>query len=113
MLSTSAVPWKSKRHLRLLLTTVRFYLPRRSPRRGLRCPAPSTTLPQASILRREVARSAMPSNRRERELKKASLSRLTRPVHPMPAFVLKALKARKLLDAYRSRPAYQQNDYVG
>ncbi len=31
----------------------------------------------------------------------------------MPAFVLQALKERKLLDAYRDRPAYQRNDYVG
>jgi hypothetical protein len=31
----------------------------------------------------------------------------------MPAFVLEALKERKLLGAYRSRPAYQQNDYLG
>jgi hypothetical protein len=31
----------------------------------------------------------------------------------MPAFVLQALQERNLLDAYRSRPAYQRNDYVG
>ena len=31
----------------------------------------------------------------------------------MPAFVLEALKERELLAAFRSRPAYQQNDYVG
>lgn len=40
-------------------------------------------------------------------------SRLSRPRHPMPEFVLEALRDRGLLEAYRSRPAYQQNDYVG
>jgi uncharacterized protein YdeI (YjbR/CyaY-like superfamily) len=36
-----------------------------------------------------------------------------RPRYPMPAFVRKALVQAKLLDAYRARPPYQQNDYVG
>ncbi len=40
-------------------------------------------------------------------------SRLKRPLHPMPAFVRKALEARKLLAAYKARPPYQRNDYVG
>lgn len=31
----------------------------------------------------------------------------------MPDFVEAALVERGLLDAYRSRPPYQQNDYVG
>jgi Bacteriocin-protection, YdeI or OmpD-Associated len=46
-------------------------------------------------------------------MKTSNRPRLTRPLHPMPAFVLEALKERKLLDAYRSRLAYQRNDYVG
>jgi hypothetical protein len=40
-------------------------------------------------------------------------SRLTRPLHPMPAFISNALNERGLVEAYRSRPAYQQNDYIG
>jgi uncharacterized protein YdeI (YjbR/CyaY-like superfamily) len=40
-------------------------------------------------------------------------SSLSRPIHPVPDFVRDALEARELLDAYRSRPAYQQNDYIG
>ncbi len=40
-------------------------------------------------------------------------SGLSRPVHPMPDFVSDALTKHGLFDAYRSRPAYQQNDYVG
>lgn len=40
-------------------------------------------------------------------------SSLSRPIHPMPSFVKQALIGRGLLDAYRSRPPYQQNDYIG
>jgi len=31
----------------------------------------------------------------------------------MPSFVMDALLENKLLEAYRQRPAYQQNDYLG
>ena len=41
-----------------------------------------------------------------------SASRLKRPIQSMPADVRKALTARKLVAAYRSRPAYQRNDYL-
>jgi len=40
-------------------------------------------------------------------------SRLKRPRYSMPDFVKKALISRGLLEAYRQRPAYQQNDYIG
>jgi uncharacterized protein YdeI (YjbR/CyaY-like superfamily) len=40
-------------------------------------------------------------------------SRLKRDVHPLPQDVRDALTEAKVMDAYRSRPAYQQNDYVG
>jgi FKBP-type peptidyl-prolyl cis-trans isomerase (trigger factor) len=36
-----------------------------------------------------------------------------RPRYPMPAFMEKTLEEFGLLAAYRSRPAYQQNDYIG
>jgi uncharacterized protein YdeI (YjbR/CyaY-like superfamily) len=42
-----------------------------------------------------------------------SFSHLQRPRHPMPADVLTALEQRGLTGAYRLRPAYQQNDYIG
>jgi uncharacterized protein YdeI (YjbR/CyaY-like superfamily) len=42
-----------------------------------------------------------------------AMSRLKRPRHPMPAFVEAALLERDLMVAYKSRPAYQQNDYIG
>ena len=40
-------------------------------------------------------------------------SKLKRPRYPMPEFVFEALHARSLMDAYKARPPYQQNDYVG
>lgn len=40
-------------------------------------------------------------------------SNLSRPIHPMPEFVEKALKKQGLWKAYHERPAYQQNDYIG
>jgi uncharacterized protein YdeI (YjbR/CyaY-like superfamily) len=38
---------------------------------------------------------------------------LKRTRYLMPDDVRNALTARGLMDAYRSRPAYQQNDYIG
>jgi len=37
----------------------------------------------------------------------------TRPRYPMPDFFRDALNTRGLMDAYLSRPSYQQNDYIG
>ena len=39
--------------------------------------------------------------------------RSTRPRYPMPPFVEAALTQRALMEAYRGRPPYQQNDYIG
>ena len=36
-----------------------------------------------------------------------------RPRYPMPEFFRAALEERGLMDAYRARPPYQQNDYIG
>ena len=40
-------------------------------------------------------------------------SKLKRVRHAMPDFVRTALVERDLIAAYQSRPAYQQNDYLG
>ena len=40
-------------------------------------------------------------------------SSLRRPLHPMPGYMLEALEASGLMQAYRDRPPYQRNDYVG
>jgi uncharacterized protein YdeI (YjbR/CyaY-like superfamily) len=36
-----------------------------------------------------------------------------RPRYAMPAFIRRALAKRGLLAAYRERPPYQRNDYIG
>ena len=41
------------------------------------------------------------------------ISRMKRPIHQMPEDVLAGIEERRLMPAYRGRPAYQQNDYVG
>lgn len=46
-------------------------------------------------------------------MKEADFSNLSRPVHPMPELVREALLEHGLMDAYRARPPYQQNDYIG
>lgn len=38
---------------------------------------------------------------------------MRRQIHPIPDEVLAALEARGIMAAYRSRPPYQQNDYIG
>lgn len=43
----------------------------------------------------------------------SDFSNLERPQHPMPDFVKAALEERGLMEDYRARPAYQQNDYLG
>jgi uncharacterized protein YdeI (YjbR/CyaY-like superfamily) len=40
-------------------------------------------------------------------------SSLSRPIQPMPDFVRQALEEHDLMAAYRDRPPYQQNDYLG
>jgi uncharacterized protein YdeI (YjbR/CyaY-like superfamily) len=40
-------------------------------------------------------------------------SRMKRDIHEMPKDVHDALTKAKVMPAYKSRPAYQQNDYVG
>lgn len=41
------------------------------------------------------------------------VSRLSRPIEPMPPTVEQALVDSGLLSAYRARPPYQRNDYLG
>ena len=43
----------------------------------------------------------------------AESSGLRRPRYPMPDFINNALNERGLMAAYKERPAYQQNDYIG
>ena len=41
------------------------------------------------------------------------ISRMKRDIYEMPEDVRAALTGARLLEAYNSRPAYQQNDYIG
>ena len=49
---------------------------------------------------------------KEAPMSATDFSKLSRPIQPMPEFVLQALVNHGLLDAYRDRPPYQQNDYL-
>ncbi|HEV7718975.1 MAG TPA: YdeI/OmpD-associated family protein [Arsenicitalea sp.] len=40
-------------------------------------------------------------------------SRMKREIYPVPDDIAAALSERGVLAAYRARPAYQQNDYIG
>jgi len=41
------------------------------------------------------------------------MSRMKRPKQPMPPDVDQVLRSAGVLDAYRERPTYQRNDYLG
>ena len=49
----------------------------------------------------------------KRETMSSDFSGLKRQQHPMPEFVCHALNERGLMGAYKDRPAYPQNDYIG
>lgn len=70
-------------------------------------PTPRRSAKPNGTTGKKSARSAALAPRAKRA------SPLRRSIHPMPAFVKKALSARRLTSAYRSRPRYQQNDYIG
>lgn len=44
---------------------------------------------------------------------KSQKSRLTRPRYPMPDYIRQPLEKHQLMDQYKNRPPYQQNDYIG
>ena len=46
-------------------------------------------------------------------LSKSERESLTRDIHPMPKWVEDEIKDNNVADAYRARPAYQKNDYIG
>lgn len=50
---------------------------------------------------------------KERNMSEPDFSGLSRPIHPMPDFVRQSLQEDGLWEAYRARPPYQQNDYIG
>ncbi len=38
---------------------------------------------------------------------------MARPRYPMPSYIKQALLERDLMEEYKQRPPYQQNDYIG
>lgn len=46
-------------------------------------------------------------------MEKVSFKNLKRKRYPMPNFIKEALEAAEVMDRYKVRPAYQQNDYIG
>jgi uncharacterized protein YdeI (YjbR/CyaY-like superfamily) len=49
----------------------------------------------------------------ELETRPDATARMRRQIYPMPDDVRLGLEQRGLMAAYRDRPMYQQNDYVG
>lgn len=49
----------------------------------------------------------------EYTINQSKTDHLSRPLNPIPDYVKNALDERDLWDAFHSRPAYQQNDYIG
>jgi len=43
----------------------------------------------------------------------SKLSKLKRPIHQMPDDIEILLKQSSLMERYKLRPPYQQNDYIG
>jgi hypothetical protein len=58
-----------------------------------------------------IVKSISEKKRRPGMPKRSAQTRRKR--HPMPDYVLNALEKSNLFEEYRSRPAYQQNDYIG
>ena len=46
-------------------------------------------------------------------MNKDDMKRLSRAIHPMPGDIWDALEKKGLLNAYKERPPYQRNDYIG
>jgi len=49
---------------------------------------------------------------RKIKMNDTDFSGLSRPIQPMSQLILDALEERGLLEAYKARPPYQQNDYL-
>jgi uncharacterized protein YdeI (YjbR/CyaY-like superfamily) len=70
-------------------------------------PARKRSLPRGALTQRDVRDLFRQMD------KDIDTSRMKRDIYEMPKDVRDALTKAKVMDSYRSRPAYQQNDYVG
>jgi len=46
-------------------------------------------------------------------ISKTEKANLTRKIHPLPSFIDEILRQNNVVTEYKSRPAYQKNDYIG
>jgi hypothetical protein len=67
----------------------------------------------AAAQRAMLGSSPQTKSRLKASMLRTKVVRLQRPRHPMPASIRKALISSGLMAAYRLRPAYQRNDYLG
>jgi len=83
---------------------------------GVRYPTRRSSRPQKAALvfglHRFAAGLAQCWERGASSMDDQKFSRLKRPRLPMPDLVKKALLQLDLMDTFRERPAYQQNDYI-
>lgn len=79
--------------------------------------APKRLLSEQRMVKRPTAKRPPPkvkgARARGRRDGRPRGTTLKRDLHPVPAFVKSALTERGLMAAYRRRPPYQRNDYIG
>ena len=69
---------------------------------------PDKPLPDALV--KKLVKARVEENEKKKSEKEA---RPRRPRYPMPDYIKRELEGKGLMDAYRQRPPFQQNDYVG
>ena len=90
-------------------------------RRGLVCSKGTIQIPYETLLPAQlvtrIVKFCVKRNLAEASMEKNPGTRLQRPTrrprHSMPTFVRSAILQTGLMEAYRARPPYQQNDYLG
>lgn len=69
---------------------------------------PGSPLPDALV--KKLVRARIEENKKKKSKKDP---RPRRPIYSMPDYIKRELEGKGLIDAYRQRPPFQQNDYVG
>lgn len=69
--------------------------------------------PLPTALVKKLVKARIEENRQGRGPYAQRKPAVRRERHPMPDYIEKELEGRGLMEAYKRRPPYQQNDYVG